>query len=467
MSKLDYCFSNDYMVLRPDRAGPVELLHLLFSPKVGRNRAVDCFTSTDVRSFSRRLAIFLNLLLQILLLALAGPLSALGAAVELLLNLVDNVLHGRMEYPDRSSPTYRSVTGLIDRRADMDRSIKPTDSRFDAALCVMASKLAYENEAFIRNVVTSHWQLEFVRFYNCWNEFQNAYTAQAFVFCDKPADADVIVVAFRGTRPFDAARWCADLDPSWYKIPRLGRAHAAYTHALGAQRNIGWPKWVEHIKGKPQKVYAYYTIRDVLKELLEANRKARLLVTGHGSGGALAVLFPAILAYHKEKAVLDRLAGVYTFGQPRVGDAMLAMFVERNLDRPKKRHFRITYGDDSLPRLPNESSAVHFLHFGLGLHFDKSYKLKVVREIQIPGEETPSSLLDSVTSRVNSTWELGRGVYLGYRRGAYFREGWLLLLMRTLAVALPGLPFHRVQDYVNAVVLGPTFPRTTDPSEVC
>jgi hypothetical protein len=64
-----------------------------------------------------------------------------------------------MEYPDRSSPAYRSVTGLIDRRVDLDRSIKPTDSRFDAALCVMASKLAYENEAFIRDVVTSHWQV--------------------------------------------------------------------------------------------------------------------------------------------------------------------------------------------------------------------------------------------------------------------------------------------------------------------
>ncbi|KAG0527882.1 hypothetical protein BDA96_06G271500 [Sorghum bicolor] len=458
MSKLDYCFSNDYMVLRPDRAGPVELLHLLFSPKVGRNRAVDCFTSTEVRSFARRLAIFLNLILQVLLLSLAGPLAALGAAVELVLNLADNVLHGRMEYPDRSSPAYRSVTGLIDRRVDLDRSIKPTDSRFDAALCVMASKLAYENEAFIRDVVTSHWQMEFVRFYSCWNEFQNAYTAQAFVFCDKPVpDAELVAVAFRGTRPFDAAGWCADMDPSWYKIPRLGRAHAAYSHALGAQRNIGWPKWVEHIKGKPQKVYAYYTIRDTVKELLEANTKARLLVTGHGSGGALAVLFPAILAYHKEKAVLDRVAGVYTFAQPRVGDAMLGMFVERNLDRPRKRHFRITYGDDSLPRLPNESSAVHFLHFGLGLHFDKSYKLKVLREI--PGEEASSSVVDAVTSRVSSAWELGRCVYLGYQHGAYFREGWLLLLMRVLAVALPGLPFHRVQDYVNAMVLGDYIPK--------
>jgi predicted lipase len=131
-------------------------------------------------------------------------------------------------------------------------------------------------------------------------------------------------------------------------------------------------------------VYAYYTIRDAVKELLEANTKARVLVTGHGSGGALAVLFPTILAYHKEKPVLDRLAAVYTFGQPRVGDAMLAMFVERNLDRPKKRHFRITYGDDPLPRLPNERSAVHFLHFGLGLHFDKSYKLKVLDPCTVP-----------------------------------------------------------------------------------
>ncbi|KAL6658073.1 hypothetical protein ACP70R_004320 [Stipagrostis hirtigluma subsp. patula] len=457
MSKLDYCFSDDYMVLRPDRTGPVELLHLLVSPKVGRNRALDCFTSTEIRSFRRRLAIFLNLLLQVLLLSLACPLVALGDAVEFVLNLVDNVLHGRMEYPDKSSPTYRSFTGFIDRRVDLDRSIKPTDSRHDGALCVMASKLAYENEAFVRNVVTSNWQMEFVRFYNCWNEFQNAYTAQAFVFCDKPVDADLIVVAFRGTRPFDAARWCANLDPSWYKIPRLGCAHAAYTHALGAQRNIGWPQWVEHIKGKPQKVYAYYTIRDTVKELLGANKKASLLVTGHGSGGALAVLFLAILAYHKEKTVLDRLSGVYTFGQPRVGDAMLAMFMNRNLDMPKKRHFRITYGDDPLPRLPQESSAVHFLHFGLGLHFDKSYMLKVLPEL--PGEASTWSPLDFVSSRINSAWELGRSIYLGYQRGGYFREGWLLRLMRVLALALPGLPFHRVQDYANAILLGAYIPK--------
>jgi hypothetical protein len=103
MSKLDYCFSNDYMVLRPDRAGPFELLHLLFSPKVGRNRAVDCFTRTEIRSFLRRLAIFFTLLLQILLLSLAGPMAAIGAAVEFALNLIDNILQGQHIRPSLGS----------------------------------------------------------------------------------------------------------------------------------------------------------------------------------------------------------------------------------------------------------------------------------------------------------------------------------------------------------------------------
>lgn len=81
--------------------------------------------------------------------------------------------------------------------------------------------------------------------------------------------------------------------------------------------------------------------------------------------------------------------------------------------------------------------------------------MQVLRDI-LPGEATSSSPLHS---RINSAWELVRAVHLGLTRGAYFREGWLLLLMRVLALALPGLPFHRVQDYVNAIVLGECIPK--------
>ncbi|KAM0866707.1 hypothetical protein ACQ4PT_042455 [Festuca glaucescens] len=118
---------------------------------------------------------------------------------------------------------------------------------------------------------------------------------------------------------------------------------------------------------------------------MEANGKARLLVTGHGSGGALAVLFATVMAYHREKAVLDRLAGVYNVRQPRVGDAMLAMFAERNLDRPKKRALPVRVRRATRGR----GSPAHFMHFGLCLHFDVSYNLKVIDH---PRSSSPNSL---------------------------------------------------------------------------
>ncbi|CAL4992513.1 unnamed protein product [Urochloa decumbens] len=417
MSKLRYSFSTDYMVLLPHNAGPIEVLLLLLSPKIGRNRAVGCFTHTKEGSFARRLAMLFNLLLQILLHSLVGPVATLGTAIEFAINLVDNILHGRLEHPNKSSAMYRSITGFFDRNVDLDGSIEPSDKQFDSALCMRASKLAYENEAFIRNVVTRHWKMEFVRFFNCKNEFQSACTAQAFVFCDKAVDPDLVVVAYRGTRPFDMARWCADLDPSWYEILNLGLVPATLTQALGVQPNVGLPKWVETKCEEVELVYAYYTIRDTVKKLLDENKKARLLVTGHGSGGVLASLFESILKFHNETLILERLAGVYMYPSGKTWPC----------------------------------SAIHFLHFGIGRDFNKTDTSKVQQQIQ--GKETSSSILDFVRSWINWVWKLGHGVYKGYKCVSNIPGGWLLLLMRVFALVLPVLPFHWVRNYISGVLL--------------
>lgn len=44
---------------------------------------------------------------------------------------------------------------------------------------------------------------------------------QAFVVMDKPEDANLVVVAFRGTEAFNAYDWSTDIDFSWAKLDGL------------------------------------------------------------------------------------------------------------------------------------------------------------------------------------------------------------------------------------------------------
>jgi len=141
--------------------------------------------------------------------------------------------------------------------------------------------------------------------------------------------------------------------------------------ALGLQRHGGWPKDV--VEQDPRKPFAYYAIREALRRFLSENADARFVVAGHSLGGALPVLFPAVLALHREDAVLARLQGVYTFGQPRVGDESFGRFImDACLGKPS-RYFRFVYCNDIVPRVPYDDSALQFKHFGTCLYFNSLY----------------------------------------------------------------------------------------------
>lgn len=207
-------------------------------------------------------------------------------------------------------------------------------------------------------------------------DYEKQYSAQAFMLNDKTAaGTELIVVSFRGTDPFDTVQWTTDVDFSWYEIPDVGKVHRGFMKALGMQPKLGWPK--DQIQGDKTRTHAYYAIRDRLKQVLRQNDKARFLVTGHSLGGALAILFAAILALHQEELLLERLEGVHTFGQPRVGDKKFGEFVERHLDEPEKMYFRYVYSNDIVPRVPYDDSALMFKHFGTCVYFNSLYGRKV------------------------------------------------------------------------------------------
>lgn len=89
----------------------------------------------------------------------------------------------------------------------------------------------------------------------------------------------------------------------------------------------------------------------------------RLFVTGHGIGGAVAVLLGARLAaaghVSVRKGFGTRLQGIHTFGQPRVGDHEFAGWAEEWVG---ECYYRYVYRGDPVPYRP--VSVLGYQHAG-------------------------------------------------------------------------------------------------------
>ncbi|KAI3460224.1 hypothetical protein Pfo_016887 [Paulownia fortunei] len=452
-------FCENYLVLKPEEASCLDFVRILCSNNLEKRDFFNTRVEGGVIGFRHRWIIFISVLLQKVFLYLKKPMAAVGSALELWLNyppsnggyrrLFFNLLTGRLVRPDKSSARFTSMVGNLDKRLDLDRSIRNESSKYNASLAMMASKLSYENEPFARNVVTYHWQMEFLEFYYFWNDYQELNTAYAIMFQDKNVDPNLIVVAFRGTEPFDADAWRTDIDISWYEFKGIGKIHGGFMRALGLQKSTGWPKDIS--PASDRRSFAYYTIRDKLKTLVHENGDAKFILTGHSLGGALAILFAGVLSIHEEELLLKRLAGVYTFGQPRVGDEQFGEYMKGKMMAYGVKYFRYVYCNDMVPRLPYDDKTFLYKHFGPCLYFNSCYKGQVL-------EEEPNknyfSLFHVVPKILNAVYELIRSFMSPWTKGEEYKEGWFMKLFRVTALVSPGLTDHFPVDYVNVTRLG-------------
>ncbi|XP_038881015.1 triacylglycerol lipase OBL1-like [Benincasa hispida] len=455
-------FSSSYMLMKPQEAKISDLGRLLFSSNLNKRKFLDSSHPKEF-NFWHRFFIFLSIIILKLLQVFATPLAFFGFCFEFWLNFLStndgfsgillNILRLKLKIPESSSAEYLSVIGHLDGRIMLDKDIKPGDVNYFGALCMMASKLAYENQARVKLVVNDVWKMEFLGFFNFWNEYEEKCSTQAFMMRDtKVGHHDTIIVSFRGTEPFNADDWSSDFDISWYEIKGVGKIHGGFMKALGLQKSKGWPKKIER-QDHERRPLAYYTLRKRLKELVKENERTRFVVTGHSLGGALAVLFPFILAFHDQKLLLERLEGVYTFGQPRVGDHKFGEFMLKTFSRYKIRYYRFVYGFDMVPRLPLDDKALMFKHFGRCIYFDLNYVAKILEEEPF---KNYFSIVGEVVMRIQACLEIGRSFTIGWIRGKEYEERVLLRLVRLFGLVLPGVPAHCPQDYVNSTRLGST-----------
>lgn len=188
----------------------------------------------------------------------------------------------------------------------------------NARALVYASELAYEDADTIQ-ATAPRWGFNHVTVIA-----PSTSVLQAIVL----GSDNAVVVAFRGTRPDQIADWMADIHivqtpfTEYFTAPGIGSVHDGFASLL----TTGW--------------------KNILSEALGFQDDSQTLwVTGHSLGGALAVMATAAFTFSARLPV----NGLYTFGQPRVGDMDFCAQCDSHFGNVM---FRFVNNEDIVTRVP-------------------------------------------------------------------------------------------------------------------
>lgn len=216
------------------------------------------------------------------------------------------------------------------------------------ALCLAAaSNLVYEELVSLQEAEVNKWG--FTQFRPISASKKPFIDTQAFV-C---ADANVLLVAFRGTEPADLKDWLTDAQFDLADGPikdTKNKVHRGFHEALDA----AWPE-----------------LGAAIADLRTSNQA--IWITGHSLGGALATLAAARLSLGDgvRNQQLD-VQGLYTFGQPRTGNRGFATAFDQ---RFKERSFRFVNNNDIVAEVPPVDLLLRYWHIDQLIYIDAGGEL--------------------------------------------------------------------------------------------
>ncbi|MCD2453457.1 lipase family protein [Methylicorpusculum oleiharenae] len=212
----------------------------------------------------------------------------------------------------------------------MSISFDPRSTQFslnNAHALAFCSNLAYESEKTIEDKLKQH---------GFSTTFIERRDTQAFIAYNDTA----IVLSFRGTT--NIQDWMLNSDLLLASVRAgTGKVHSGFLRALC----LVWD--------------------DILQVIADVQNNAQpLWISGHSLGGALATLAAARFSLELDKPV----RGIYTFGQPRVGDREFARVFNAEL---KQIFFRIVNNSDIVTRIPTRVP-MGYSHVGSLRFFDSN-----------------------------------------------------------------------------------------------
>ena len=150
--------------------------------------------------------------------------------------------------------------------------------------------------------------------------FENKETDTQYIIATLTSGARVI--AFRGSSSF--ADWLTNLNADFIQVDKDVNVHDGFNRAFQS---------------------VFVSLVGTLRDLRQRAPDAELYLTGHSLGGALAQLAALWL-----KLDSFDIAGIYTFGGPRVGNRGWRDLYQARLGL---RTFRVVNREDPVPRLPS------------------------------------------------------------------------------------------------------------------